>query len=115
MNIAMKYLDREEYDRDWEPKYQSLEKKYFKEEGTPIGDSAEYDSELERLNYLYAKAVSQRIHQKMREALTDCQSSLEKNDYSGFEKKWETVNSIWKDFNTSFHYKMSARGILEKD
>ena len=112
MNIATKYLTRDEYDRDWEPKYQALEKKYETENQN---ESSDYNSELERLDYQYAKAVALRIHQKVQETIQDCKSAIDSNYYSSFDKKLEHLSSLWKDFNGAFHYKMSARSILERD
>ncbi len=112
MNIGTKYLAREEYDHDWEPKYQALEKKY---ESENQNENSDYNSDLERLDYQYAKAVALRIQQKLQEATQDCKSAIESNDYSSFDKKLEYLSILWKDFNGSFHYKMSARSILERD
>jgi hypothetical protein len=114
MNIATKYINRDEYDRDWEPKYQNLEKKYFNEEGNPQGDATEYNSDIEKLDYYYAKAVSQRMRQKMLDIMVECKSALERNDYNDFEIHFQALTQVWNDFNTPFHYKMNARSILER-
>jgi hypothetical protein len=112
MNIGSKYLTPDEYDHAWEPKYQALEKKYETENQN---ESSEYNSELERLDYQYAKAVALRIHQKVQETIQDCKSAIESNDYPSFDKKLEQLSILWKDFNGPFHYKMSARSILQRD
>ena len=115
MNIAAKYLTREEYESEWEPKYQALEKKYFGDDGSASGDTTEYNSDIEKLDYFYAKTVSQRMQKRMIDQLGICKSALERNDYKEYEAQLEVLSNIWKDFNSPFHYKMHARGILERD
>ncbi|EKD27665.1 MAG: hypothetical protein ACD_79C00643G0003 [uncultured bacterium] len=115
MSIATDYISRDEYDREWEPKYQALEKKYADDAGNLTGDSNEYNADIEKLDYYYAKAVANRIQQKIAEILEHSKSAIERNDYNEFEENLKKVQKIWGDFNTPFHYKMNARGILEKD
>lgn len=115
MNLANKYLSKEEYESEWEPKYQALEKKYFGEGGSDTADTPEYNADVEKLDYYYAKTVSQRMQKKMAEVLTNGKSALERNDYKEFELQMENLQTVWKDFNSPFHYKMNARGILERD
>lgn len=115
MSIATKYINKDEYDRDWEPRYQALELKYYNEEGKEIGDVKEYDGDLDKLDYQYAKTVSERIHQKIADILVDCKNNVDSREYSKFEKSLSQLQEIWTDFNSSFHYKMNGRTILERD
>lgn len=114
MNIANKYLTQDEYDKEWEPKYQTLEKKYFNDDGNPIGDMTNYNEEIEKLDYYYAKSVSLRIQDKIKEQLDICKETISRSDYNEYEKTIKDLNALWNDFNTPFHYKMNARVILEK-
>lgn len=115
MSISLKYLSQEEYDRDWEPKYQAVEKKYNDDSGNFTGSSNDYDDDHEKLDYSYAKTVAIRIHQKLEDSVVDCKSALEAKNYSDFEKKYQDLADVWQDLNTPFHKKMTARTILEKD
>lgn len=114
MNITTDYITKDEYDRDWEIKYQILEKKYFDDDGKEIGNMAEYDQDIEKLDYNYAKYVSQKIHEKMTQELASCQSALERREYDEYDKTFQELSKHWNNFNFPFHYKMNARSILEK-